>query len=94
LGEIQIDVTEVAKLKRAQSRDARGRYPGSLDFEVKIDVLMSSNKGILEVVAKAARKEVGSAEIVYSAVPVWQQFPAAQNEVIEEEEEAVVEADD
>ena len=71
LGTIQVDITVMAREKRAEIKKTSGRYPKYLKIDVDIELTMSSDKGILEAIAKSDRQKVGSTTIRYAAAPAW-----------------------
>ena len=65
-----MDITAVAEAKRQKNKKVGGRYP-PLEFDINIELAMSSDKGVLEAVAKSLRKKVGSTSISYTPAPAW-----------------------
>ncbi|EXJ74095.1 uncharacterized protein A1O5_02389 [Cladophialophora psammophila CBS 110553] len=72
IGTIQVDVTAIVREKRAQAKEAGQAYPSHISIDVGIELNMSSDKGVLEAVAKIGRKKVGTTTITYTPAPAWE----------------------
>ncbi|OAP63615.1 hypothetical protein AYL99_02842 [Fonsecaea erecta] len=72
IGVIRVDVTDIARQKRAKARTGYRTYPRDISIDVDIELTMSSNKGILEAVAKSGRTKVGSTTITFTPAPAWE----------------------
>ncbi|KIW91937.1 uncharacterized protein Z519_06919 [Cladophialophora bantiana CBS 173.52] len=72
IGTIQVDVTAIVREKRAQAKEAGRACPSHISIDVGIELNMSSDKGVLEAVAKIGRKKVGTTTITYTPAPAWE----------------------
>lgn len=61
-----MDVTNVVNTKNEQYRKVHGEYPSTVDFDIFIDVIVGSAKGILEVRGRSGRQKLASTTIEYS----------------------------
>lgn len=64
-----MDVTTAAhERRRALKKELGGKLPKAIDFDVKIELLPGSEKGVMQVKATTgARTKCGSVEIVYES---------------------------
>ncbi|OAL37504.1 hypothetical protein AYO20_03353 [Fonsecaea nubica] len=72
IGVIRVDITNIARRKRAEARTGLKTYPGYIAIDVDIELTMSSSKGVLEAVAKIGRTKVGTTTITYTPAPAWE----------------------
>ncbi|KIX98828.1 uncharacterized protein Z520_05289 [Fonsecaea multimorphosa CBS 102226] len=72
IGVIRVDITHIARKRRADARTGCRTYPAHIAIDVDIELTVSSNKGVLEAVAKIKRTKVGSTTITYTPAPAWE----------------------
>ncbi|OQU93521.1 hypothetical protein CLAIMM_00020 isoform 2 [Cladophialophora immunda] len=72
IGVIRVDITNIARRKRAEAKSGSRTYPAYIAINVDIELTMSSTKGVLEAVAKIGRTKVGSTTITYAPAPAWE----------------------
>ncbi|KAJ9500627.1 hypothetical protein H2202_003843 [Exophiala xenobiotica] len=73
VGRIKIDLTLVVKAERTQFTSGRRRIPSKMDFDLKLELSIGSDKGVLIVTArtKTGRKKIGFSTVEYESDPAY-----------------------
>ena len=70
IGRIKMDLTNVIRDERKRVKKESGKAaPPKFDIDIKIELTVGSDKGILEVKGKVGLKTIGSTQIEWVADP-------------------------